>query len=84
MGDYVCVGGAGVVRVCGAEKKEVPGELGVGFKVDPTRFFMQQKIVRQSKKQTKIKNRSLTSKLEDPHIQNEEGPFFDSFKMFFN
>jgi hypothetical protein len=54
VGDYVCVGGAGVVRVCGAEKKEVPGELGVGFKVDPTRFFMQQKIVRQSKKQTKI------------------------------
>ena len=28
----------------------------------------------------RAKNRSLTSKLEDPHIQNEEGPFFDSFK----
>ncbi len=53
MGDYVCVGGAGVVRVCGAEIKEVLGELGVGFKVevDPTRFFMQQKIV------NKVKNR---------------------------
>ena len=30
--------------------------------------------------QYNTKNRSLTSKLEDPHIQNEEGPFFDSFK----